>query len=370
MKVLQVTTHMNTGGIANYILSLGRFLKKGGAEVLVASSGGALERELASSGIAHKRLGLNTKFEFGPKVLRSIFKIARIVKDEKVDIIHGHTRVAQSAGFFASRIADVAFVTTCHGFFRKRFGRRIFDLWGDKVIAISESVRRSLIADFNVSPNRIALIHNGVDVEAFLREYPAGEVRRMRDDLHLGGVPVVGTIGRLSPVKGQILLIEALAHLASKNCKVEGLIVGSGPEERALRAAAADFGISDHVHFIKSVPDTRPYLAVMDIFVFPSLQEGLGLALLEAMASSRPCAASDTGGIADIITDGENGMLFPAGDAGALADTIVNLLQDEPLRKRLASAARALVSRDFSIEEMAKDVMKLYEEALAVHANK
>ena len=120
MRVLQVTTHINIGGRANYILTLSGSLKSKGVDVVVASSGGNLEGELRSHGIPHKFLDINTKFEFGPKVIGSIFKLARMIKDEKIGIVHAHTRVSQVAVFFAARLAGVPYVTTCHGYFKVR----------------------------------------------------------------------------------------------------------------------------------------------------------------------------------------------------------------------------------------------------------
>lgn len=360
VKVLHVTTHMNMGGIANYILSLATAIKRKGVDSVVASSGGDMEGELSRCGIAHIPLEIRTKFEFSPKVIRAVFRIAEIIDREGIKIVHAHTRVSQVAGWFASRIAKVPYVTTCHGFFKRRIGRRLFDFWGEKVVAISGPVRMSLVKDFGVKPERVELIHSGVDIDKFSKEYSAQEVSDIRKKLGLDAAHIIGTMGRLSPVKGHMFFIDALKRVLAKGYNVKGVIIGSGPEEDRLKELARKYGIEDSVCFIESVTDTRIYLAAMDIFVFPSIKEGLGLSLLEAMASGKPCLASDIGGISDIITNGENGLLFKVGDVKALGDSLTRLLDDEGLRRRLGYSAKALVGKRFSLDMMADKMVELY----------
>lgn len=370
VKILHVTTHMNTGGIAQYILSVASALKDRGVDCIVASSGGDMVEELQRRGIVHRSLDIRTKSEFGPKVLKSIFQIYRIIKDEGVDIVHGHTRVSQVSGLIASRMAGALYVSTCHGFFKKRLGRRIFDLWGDRVIAISGPVRESLIRDFKVSPERIELIYSGVDVRRFSKDRSNAEISDFKHKLGLGDEPIVGTIGRLSSVKGHIFFIEAMKGISSEGRRIKGIIVGSGPEEGSLKRLVKDLGMEDSFFFFESTADTPRYLDIMDIFVFPSVKEGLGLSLLEAMAQGRPSIASNIGGIRDIIKDGETGILFNAGDAGMLKRSIIRLLDDAGLRARLGQAARRLVRERFSLDIMTDKITSLYKNMLRNYADK
>lgn len=367
MKALQVTTHLNIGGISNYILSLSRALKGNGIECLVVSGGGGLEAEFKRYDIETRRLNIKTKNEFSPKVFIAVFNLVKMVRDEDIDIIHAHTRVSQVAGILASRITGVPYVTTCHGFFKERL-RKVFDTWGEKVIAISDAVKGHLEKDLGVAKERIETIYNGVDVDKFSRDYSQDEIRKTKESLGLSEGPVIGTVGRLSPVKGQSLLIEALAGIISKRRDVQGLIVGDGPEEAALKALVKSLGLEGSIHFAGSVLDTHKFLSVMDIFVFPSLKEGLGIALLEAMASGRACAASDIGGIRDLIKNGETGILFPVGDARILSDSISRLLGDESLRGRLGESASSFARKRFPLNIMADKVASLYKKVLRSHA--
>jgi len=359
LKALQVTTHLNIGGISNYIVFLSKALKDKGAVTVVASSGGNMEKELAALGIPHKKLDIDTKFEFGPKVFKSAFTLARIIREEKIDIIHAHSRVSQAACCFASLATGVPYVTTCHGFFKKR-ARGIFDTWGVKVIAISDAVKAHLEKDLGVKTDRIELIYNGVDIDRFLKKYSDGEVRDIRKSLKLKDGPVIGTIGRLSSVKGQKFLIHAMAEVVSKRPDAQAVIMGDGDEEAGLKNLTKSLGLQDSVRFVSSEPDTHKFLSVMDVFVFPSVKEGLGLALLEAMAAARPCVASDVGGIRDVIEEGRNGMLVRVGDVQAMGSAIMKLLADAGMRKVLGENGRALVSLRFSLDAMGDKVIQLY----------
>ncbi len=369
MKVLQVTTHMEIGGIPSYVISLARALKSRGHDCAIASSGGALEPELKKYAISHIPIDIRTKSELSPKVVRSIFQVRKIVKDGKADIIHAHTRVSQVVAFFVSRMTGIPYVTTCHGFFKKR-ARKIFDTWGSKVIAISNPVSTQLEGYLGVDEARIELVHNGVDADKFSKDRSEEEITAIKRALGIGPAPVVGTIGRLSDVKGQNLLIEALAGLIKNGARVNGLIVGSGPEEMPLKNMARSLGVENAIHFFGADPDTHKFLSVMDIFVFPSVMEGLGLSLLEAMASARPCIASRVGGIPDLIEDGKTGMLFDAGDAKALGGQVVRLLNDDKLRKELGRAARGLVVKKFSLDMMAGEIERVYKGVLSSYEKK
>lgn len=360
MKVLHVTTHMNIGGIGNYIFTLAKALKNKGIEIIVASSGGNLEEELKKNNIEHRHVDIDTKFEFAPKVFGAAFAISEIIKKEKIDIIHAHTRVSQVASSFASFMTGKPYLSTCHGFFKKR-ARGIFDTWGRKVIAISASVKVHLKTDLGVKEKRIELIYSGVDISRFGREYSDEEVRSIKLSLGLKDSPVVGTIGRLSNVKGHVFLIEAMKEILANRRDVQALIVGDGPDRDRLKTLVRDLNMEDAVFFVSSNPDTHKFLSIMDVFVFPSIKEGLGIALLEALAARRACVASNVGGIRDIIKDGFNGILVDACDTIAISDAVSKLLGDPVLRKEMGGRGRDLVAERFLLDSMVENMADLYE---------
>jgi glycosyltransferase involved in cell wall biosynthesis len=361
VRVLHVNTHMNIGGIGQYIVSLAKTLKQKRVECFVASSGGELLPELVRLDIRHMRLDMNTKFEFGLKVFRSGSELARIIKDKKIDLIHAHTRVSQVASYLASRRAGISYIATCHGYFNAKLSRRLFDTWGEKVVAISEAVRAHLEKDFNVKPERIEVIYNGIDLNRFSNTYSADQIARAKRSLGIQHGDVVGTMGRLSSVKGQKFLIEAMKEIVSRSKDTRCLIIGSGREEAALKDLAKSLGLGERVIFTGAAYIDIPlYLACMDIFVLPSIEEGLGLALLEAMSLGRPCVASATGGIRDIVNDGVNGILTPVGDSERIANAVLKILNDKPLAKNMSENAIDFVKGRFSIEAMADNMIDLY----------
>ncbi len=221
MKVLHVNTHINAGGIGQYILSLTKALKERRVECVVASGGGDLEPELKTYGITHWYLNIKTKFFLSPKVLKAIFGLSNIIKKEKIDLIHAHTRVSQVVANFTSRRTGVPYISTCHGYFKTRLSRRLFDTWGMRVVAISGAVKTHLEKDFGIDEKRIELIYNGVDISRFSLNYSSEEIANTKRSLGLNESPVIGTMGRLSPVKGQRFLVEAMKYVISKKMRTQ-----------------------------------------------------------------------------------------------------------------------------------------------------
>ncbi len=359
MKVLQITTHFNIGGISNYILTLSGAMKKKGVDCLVVSGGGNLEGELKKAGVGHITLDINTKSELSPKVFRAIIPLCKIVKREKVDIIHAHSRVSQVAAFFTSLITGVPYVTTCHGFFRKRL-RKIFDTWGRKVVAISDAVSEHLKKDLGVSADRIELIYSGVDADKFSRKLSPEEMGVIKRSLGLKNGPLIGAVGRLSPVKGQEFLIMAMPSVIKKFPDAQCIIVGDGNDKAHLKNLALTLKLNGSVLFIPSEPDMAKFLSIIDVFVFPSVKEGLGIALLEALAAGKACVASRIGGIENIVKNRYNGILVDVGDVISIGEAIMEFLGDAELKREMGERGRELVKEKFSLDAMSEKMIELY----------
>lgn len=362
MKILLLTSHLDMGGIAVYTISLARHLKRTGHEAVVVSGGGKLESWLADCGITHVKMNIRTKSEFGLKVWKALPGLKRFVEEHKFDIIHSQTRSTHVLGALLGRMTGLPHVTTCHGFFNhRRLARRLFPCWGKASIAISDSVSRHLINDFGMPEERVHRVYNGIDLA---RHTASSALRDTGLFRRLGlreGVIVIGTICRLSPVKGCKFLIEAFRGLVSRGYDAQLLIVGEGPEEENLKKQASATGCGDRIFFDQGGEALERYLSLLDIYCIPSVDEGFGLSLVEAMASGRACVASNVGGLAEIISDAEDGILFESGNTKSLADSLELLVRDEPLRKRLASAARDKAFRRFSIEDSVAGTVKVYE---------
>jgi len=367
MRVLLLATHLNIGGVAVYTVTLAGALKKKGISVHVASAGGELVKALEKDGITHSKIGIKTKFEFHPKLFFALLKLLKFVKKEKIDVIHAQTRVTQVLAYILSKLTPVSYVSTCHGFFKtKRISRRVFGAWGDHVIAISDAVRRHLIEDFGLDKTKVFLIYNGVDSGAFSSVGTVeDEKKALKIKLGFERSPVIGSVSRLSPVKGLNYLLLAMKDILKEMPEAKLLLVGEGPSKTYLMELAGKLGIATSVFFALNTTKPQRFLSIIDVFVFYSLEEGLGLSLLEAMAAGKPCVASDVGGVSSVIENDVTGILVPSKDTHALKEAIMRIFRDNELRVSLAERGRALVEEKFSLDGMTKGVIDVYKKARA-----
>jgi glycosyltransferase involved in cell wall biosynthesis len=263
-----------------------------------------------------------------------------------------------------SRYTAAAFISTCHGFFKPKLSRRFFPCWGDKVIAISTQVQEHLIKDFHLKEENIRLINNGIDVERFALRRSNDEGQVMKAGFGLKEGPVVGIIARLSEVKGHVYLIQAMKEVLRRFPDTQLLIVGQGKIKDDLIVLVKKLGIDDKVFFVPNIIDTAAALSIMDLFVLPSLHEGLGLSLMEAMAAGLPCIASNVGGIKSLIQDQVTGFLTAPKDPGQLSKAVVALLSDPDRAKSYGYNARKFILDNFSKDGMLEKTQKVYIECL------
>jgi len=358
MNILYLTNHLNVGGITSYVLTLAKGLKLKGHNIYVASSGGKLLAKFIQEGIVYIPIPIRTKSEISPKILISTFKLLDPIKQNRIDIVHSNSRTTQVLGCLISGFTDALHISTCHGFFKIRISRRVFPCWGRRVIAISEAVKNHLVKDFGVREEIISLIHHGVDVEKFKMD--------KKERLGADKEPVIGIIARLSEEKGHTYLIEAMPEVISRFPQVQLLIVGEGRMKQRLVDLTKVLKLENNVHFLPSITDTQEVFGVMDIFVLPSLKEGLGLSLMEAMVSGLPVIASDVGGIKSLIQDGHNGLLVKPADDKELSSAIIELLRDPHRCGVLGNNARIFIKDNFSQEKMISQTERVYLKCLKI----
>lgn len=365
MTILLITTHLNPGGIASYLVSLAKGLKERNHNVIVASSGGALVDVLKRYEITHEQIDIVTKSELSPKIFFSLVKLFRTLKDNDIQIVHAQTRVTQVLSFWIDKIYGIPFVSTCHGFFKPRFNRIKFPCWGRKVIAISEAVKTHLELDLKVKSKNIELVYNGLDI----RKYPGYNSEQIAESKKWIGLrqgPVIGNIARLSSVKGQNYLIEAMKKVAERFSDVQLLFVGDGKIKEDLVKQAADLGLNKNIIFIPSIQDTSSVLALMDIFVMCSIQEGLGLSIMEAQAMGIPVIATNVGGIPELVENNKTGILVPPQDSASIARAIISLLENKQLAKQLGVNAQKNIQENFTLDKMVDKTEALYKTVLGV----
>lgn len=317
---------------------------------------------------------------------RSWFAAARalrpVIEAERPDILQSVTFDANLAARIAARgtgLPLLAWLVSMEydasvraaGWSRTaNFGRRLIDSWsarltGTSFVACSESVRHSAMAEMGIATSRIETIYNPVSLENL--EAAPGEAASVRRELALPEDSFVYlTVGRIDAAKGQHLLLAAFAEVHGEQPNAHLVIVGSGPREEELRREAEALGIADRVRFAGKAPRIAPYFAIADAFVFPSLLEGLPVALLEAMCAGLPAIASDIEPHVEVVEPGVTGLLSAANSPAAIAREMRRLHSDPELRARIGAAARETARRQFSTSAILPRWGDLYERLATV----
>jgi glycosyltransferase involved in cell wall biosynthesis len=240
-----------------------------------------------------------------------------------------------------------------------RFIDIFFIRYFDLIITASDKIKEEML-QYHIAENKIRVIDYGINIEDFDTPILNGALRK-----ELGiheNEKIIGTIGRLKTEKGHIFLLQAAKEILKQFKDIKVVIVGDGPLRNQLEAQARTFGIEKNIIFTGHRKEKLELLTMMDIVVLPSVEEGLPIALLEAMAAKRPVIATRVGAIPKVIKDHENGILIPPKDADALQKSVCHLLGDPRLSHRLAVEANLTVKMNFTSERMCKKYYKLYVE--------
>lgn len=300
----------------------------------------------------------------------SIFcKLLRHFRENPCDILHTHkpkdNLLVGLAGIF---LGEVHIVRTLHGAPEPFQGIKSLKMalyeFLDRV-AIKLMVSRTILVSFDLrniiekrALGRTECVHNGIEPSSPKIRTDRGLMRRQlglnEEDT------LIGAVGRLSVVKGHESLIRAAAVLISSNCRIKVVLVGEGPLLSTLEDLADNLGIRQHVFFVGHQDNVQDFLGAMDIFVLPSLHEGIPMALLEAMAMELPVVATRVGGIPEVIDHGVSGLLVTPGDIQLLVESIQELIDDQFRSQSLGRAGRARMEREFTAEHMAEKTAKIY----------
>ncbi|MFI5022119.1 MAG: glycosyltransferase [Alphaproteobacteria bacterium] len=371
--VLQVLPALGQGGAERGCVDVAVALAAAGGTALVASRGGALERELARAGAVHIPLPLDSK---NPLVMRAnIRRLVSLIERYDVDIVHARSRAPAWSAFAAARRTGRAFVTTFHGTYNERgYLKHLYNsvmVKGDLVIAISQHIAELIIARYKIDPARVRLIPRGIDLDFFdpTNVSPPRLVQLMQAWRLVDGMPVVMLPGRLTRWKGQSVLIEALARLGRKDIRC--VLVGSDERRGGYRHELEELitarGLGGVVHIVDHVRDMPAAYMLADVVVSASTDpEAFGRVVVEAQAMGRPVIATDHGGARETLLEGETGWLIPPGDAAALAEALATALElDTAAREQLAAAAIVHARANFSKDTMCARTLAVYDELSA-----
>jgi len=362
IKLLHLISRLDIGGAERQLLSLVAHLDKEKYDIYVGyfQGKGELEREFQDAGIKIK------KFKFiGLWDISFWWRLYQDMKANRYDIVHTHGFKADLCGAIIGRLTGVhKIISTVHN--QEQYLKdpiiRFLEKWiispiDDTIIVVSEGVERFLIKTTGIPEGKIKKVYYGVnpdDIKIDKYKDIRGEFNIDKDGI------LIGCIGRLVEQKGHRYLIQAVGKVIEKIPQAKFLIIGKGKLEKNLKRLAQKLSLNSNIIFTGFRTDIYSILDKLDLIVMPSLWEGLGLVLLEAMALGKPIVATDVGGIPEVVENKKTGILVPAKDPNALAEAISNLLEDYSVAARMGETGKASVKERFSPVKMVKEIELIY----------
>lgn len=322
---------------------------------------GALGNHIEEYGIEVSSLGIGKP---GSLNISLLCRLREFIKERKIDIVHTHMYHANFYGRLAAWLAGVhVIVSSVHNIYRKRKKHRMFINYllskiTAKIFVGTPAVMEDVKRYDHVPEDKIEILPYGIDTDIFAETH---DRHKIVEKLGIPSVDlVIGNVARLEEAKGQRYLVEAVRILKERGLSIKCLIIGSGSLEKELKELTRRNKLEDCIFFLGTRQDLPELFSVMDIFVFPSLWEGLPLALLSAMAAGIPVITTHAGGIKDIIVDGKNGVVVPAEDALSIADAVERIYGDAEMRKMLSENARCDVIQHHSAKAMTRRLEDKY----------
>ena len=317
-----------------------------------------------TKGIKVEYFNFGRKFDF--QVIKNLYQV---IISEKIGLIHSHGYKPSFYCLMIFLFYRIPYIVTCHLWFCSNIkmyfnvlAERISMLFAKKIVAVSYPIAKE-IASWRLLKKKITVINNGIDIDKYTDYREDFDRDQLRKGLGLKNDSIlIGTLGRLTPQKGHEYLLEAAAKILRERQNIEFIVAGDGPLKDILVQKARDLNILDAFHFVGFRSDAINILRLLDIFVFSSIDEGLPIALLEAMAVGLPIIATDVGDISQVIQNRFNGILVRSKCPNELAESISALLNDTALRKKLAVCAMNTVNRDFNTSRMSEKYVKIYDE--------
>jgi glycosyltransferase involved in cell wall biosynthesis len=381
VRILRIVTRLNTGGPAKHLTTLTRALDPDRYEQwLVAGREGAGEGSMRSFVEAQGvRLTLVPQMvgtsRLGLADVGAVARIRRLIRDVRPDIVETHTTKAGIVGRLAAHLEGSPVVLHVYhghvleghyGAIKTRLARcaeRVLARTSDRLLAVSARVKDDLVKSKIASPDRISVVEPGLDLAPLIRSRQhRGALRR---DLGLDlGVPLVGIVGRLTPIKNHQLFLAAAARLLAVRPDVHFVVVGDGELGPEIRALACRLGLSSRVTFTGWRHDLPRIYADLDVLVTCSNSEGAPFAIIEAMAAECPVVATAVGGVPDLLDNQVTGLLVPPGQPVPLVAAILRLVSDPGFAQALARSAAARAEVRFDAARLASDMDALYTELL------
>lgn len=362
-KVLHITYDMRIGGTEMVIKNI----IEGNNDLHISMSIFCIEEpigpwgeELRSSGVKIISKARKPTLDF-----QIIFEICKIIKSDKINIVHCHQYTPWVYGVFASLFTKAKVIFTEHGRFypdSKSWKRKLLNplltYFTRDIVAISEATKKALVEFEYIPEKAIKVIYNGISPLVFIHE----NVQNLRRQYGIAEHTIVfGTVARLDPIKNQALMLHAFAKVLRTNDAAVLLIVGDGEERSSLKELCQKLSIESNVIFTGFIPYPQDYISLIDIFLLTSLSEGTSMTLLEALSLSKPCIVTDAGGNAEIVEHYFNGIVIENNNVDELYESMVALASNKKLIAQFEKNSRKTFDSKFSQKIMSEKYNSLYQ---------
>lgn len=357
-RVLQLGKNFNYGGTETVILNLcNGFYDDKNIDIILCTSGGELEAKLNNKNIKHIKINDISEKSFSNFL--SIFKtIRKVVKNEKIDIIHSHHRLLTIIANFVTLGMRTKVIHTAHYMSKEN---RLGFLLGKNIIAVGENVKWNLIEKSKVNKEKISVIYNGIDLIKFKKN----NIINYKDSNKIN----ILSINRLSYEKGVDVLLYSIAIVVKEIKNIKVTIIGDGKERDKLKKIAEELNICDYIEFIGFKNNVLEYINQCDFVVSTSRTEGLPITPLEVFSQSKAIVATNVGGVKEVIEDGVNGVLVTNENYTEIADAIILLIKNNNLREKLGKNGYKTVHEKFSKEVMVNKYKEYYINIMREDAN-
>ena len=370
MRVTHVVYSLARGGQEKLLMDLGLCQKRSGHRVSVCSitkKEGPFARQLEENGVEVLALK-STGFS-----LRVVDRLAAELRRLRTTVVHTHNTTAHFYGGFAARVAKVpAVINTRHGVGGTRVNHlreglfRCTQVLADRVVFVCDAARGQHVARHVVPADKALTIYNGVPLESYAIDLDSTARERMLREL--GANPqdrVVSVVARLEPIKDLPTFVRAAGRVLASEPNTRFLIIGGGSQEAHIRQIVDDLGIGNAISLLGDRRDVGRLLAGTDLFVLPSINEGMPLTLIEAMSAGVPVVATRVGGVPEVVAHDETGLLVPPQDPGAMAEAMLELLRDTGRARSMGRRGMQRARQQFRLETMVAAYQAVYDAALA-----